>query len=69
MKNEWQDLNEQDDKQRRRSLRQSIKDILNVITNADGLRRLRAITDDEWQAADTAGDEGAELAADSPVAQ
>ena len=45
---------EQDEKDRKRRalmLRNAKKDIRRVLTNTEGLQRLRAISDDEWQEA------------------
>jgi len=54
-----EELNKLDDKQRKRMLRQTIEEVTALLTNEKGLRRLLAITDDEWQIAVDA-DEGAE---------
>ena len=55
-----EELNELDDKQRKRILRQTTKEVAALLTNEKGLRRLLAITDEEWQEAidEDAGGEG-----------
>jgi len=54
------ELNELDDKQRKKMLQQTIKEVTAMLANEQGLRRLLAITDEEWQEAvdEDAGGEG-----------
>ena len=44
-------LDEEDTKRRKRLLKKSEQEIAVLLTNPDGLRRLVAISDEEWQAA------------------
>jgi hypothetical protein len=56
---ELREQDEEDRKQRARSLRNTIAAIREVTSNADGYDRLRAITDEEWAAAEEASQAGA----------
>jgi hypothetical protein len=44
-------LNELDDKQRKEMMRQTVKEIVVMLANAKGFKRLVGITDEEWQEA------------------
>ena len=46
-----EELNEIDDKQRKKILRQTVKEVMALLINEKGLRRLLAITDEEWEEA------------------
>lgn len=50
-------LDREDAKERAKSLRLTQAEVLAVISNPDGLERLKAITDEEWAAA-VASDQG-----------
>jgi hypothetical protein len=54
-------LDKEDAKARAKSLRQTLAEVLAAINNAAGLERLRAITDEEWEAA-VASDQGTQAA-------
>ena len=51
-----EELNDQDAKARRKSLKSTTAAVTSVLDNTDGLERLRAISDEEWAEA-VAGDE------------
>jgi len=42
---------ERDARRRRRTLKMTLAELTAELANEDGLRRLREITDEEWQAA------------------
>lgn len=46
-----EDQNQRDEQRRRLMARRAKRDIEQLLTNEDGLRRLRAISDEEWQEA------------------
>ena len=54
------ELNELDDKQRKKMLRQTAEDVTVMLANEKGFKRLLAITNEEWQEAvdEDAGGEG-----------
>lgn len=54
-----EELNKLDDKQRKAMMRQTAREVKALLTNEKGLRRLLAITDEEWQRA-VDEDEGVE---------
>jgi len=43
-----EELNDQDAKTRRKSLKTTTAAVTSVLDNTDGLERLRAISDEEW---------------------
>jgi len=43
-----EELNDQDAKARRKSLKATTAAVTSVLDNTDGLERLRAISDEEW---------------------
>jgi len=45
------DQDKQDELRRKRSLKLTKERLKRVLSNEDGIRRLRAISDEEWQAA------------------
>lgn len=55
-----EELNKLDDKQRKKMMRQTVKEVTAILTNEQGFRRLLAITDEEWEeaVAEDAGGEG-----------
>lgn len=44
----WAKLDEQDKRDRTRLRRQMQRELLALLTNTDGIQRLRAISDDDW---------------------
>ena len=50
---------EQDAKDRKRTARQTRKEVAALLFNVEGFRRLRAISDEEWSAAVAEGDSAA----------
>lgn len=57
-----EELNKRDDKRRKEMMRQTIKEITAILSIEEGLRRLLAITDEEWEEAmakDAGGEGGA----------
>ena len=47
----WAELNARDKRERARLRRQTQKQVREMLSIEDGLARLRAISDEEWQAA------------------
>ena len=48
---DWKAQDEKDERRRRLMLRRFRKENRELLTNTDGLRRLRDISDEEWQEA------------------
>ena len=46
------ELREQDEKDREAAARQTERELRALLANIEGLKRLRAITDEEWAAAE-----------------
>ena len=49
---DWDELNKQEDKRRKATYEQTLEELDQTLSNADGLKRLLEITDEEWQAAE-----------------
>jgi len=49
----------QDEKDRKRTARATRKEVLALLSNVEGIRRLRAISDEEWAGAVAEGDSAA----------
>jgi len=47
----YKDLQRMDKAERKKTLKETTKKIEEILNNKDGLQRLKAITDDEWNAA------------------
>ena len=56
MSEDWAEQDERDERRRRLMLRRFRKENRALLLNKDGLRRLRDISDEEWQEAVAAGD-------------
>ena len=53
-----EEQDEKDARQRRKLLAKTTAEVIDLLTNEDGFERLRAITDEEWSAAEAADGEG-----------
>ena len=54
----WKELDAKDKRDRARLRRQMLEELIGLLTNTDGIARLRSISDEEW-AAVAEGDDAA----------